>query len=214
MTEPTENGEKSGDSKSESEGKGSTRMVYGYEVDENFNLPIMVAIAILVIYILVGAFMYSLWEDWNYLEAFYFVFISISTIGFGDVIPAHPKFFILSSVYIFVGLSLVSMCINVAIEFFTATADMAKEKMGKATKKIGKKVTAVKHGIKSNLKDETDKLKHITEKWQAKHRSRSNTPVSNESDSAFDQKQIQEENSTGKNSSASCEIRRSHSAET
>ena len=215
----TENHDKHNGSKStDNESKGSTRLVYGYEVNEQFNLPITVALVIMVIYILIGAGMYSFWEDWNYLEAFYFVFISISTIGFGDVIPAHPKFFILSSVYIFVGLSLVSMCINVAIEFFTATADMAKEKMGKATKKLGKKVTAAKgkvqqvgHGIKTNIKDEKEKLRHITDKW-SKTRSRSNTPVSTESDSVVDQNQVQEESSSGKDKSED-PMKRSKSAQ-
>ena len=153
------------DTKSESDSKGSSHVVYGYEVDENFNLPIAVAIVILIFYILLGALMYSIWEDWNFLEAFYFVFISISTIGFGDVVPDHPKFFILSSIYLYVGLSLVSMCINVAIEFFTAAAEQAKEKMDEATKKIGEKVNVAKdkvqqvgQDLKSNLKDETDKI--------------------------------------------------------
>ena len=157
-----------GDSKLETDSKGSKNLVYGYEVDEHFNLPITVAIVILLIYILLGALMYTLWEDWNYLESFYFVFISISTIGFGDVLPAHPKFFILSSVYIFIGLSLVSMCINVAIEFFSEAAVKAREKMGEAKKKIGEKYTEAKdkvqqvgQDLKSNIKDQNDKIKQF-----------------------------------------------------
>ena len=156
------------DSKSETESKDSKNLVYGYEVDEHFNLPITVAVVILLIYILLGAFMYTFWEDWNYLESFYFVFISISTIGFGDVLPAHPKFFILSSVYIFIGLSLVSMCINVAIEFFSETAVKAREKMGEAKKKIGEKYTEAKdrvqqvgQDLKSNIKDQNDKIRQF-----------------------------------------------------
>jgi hypothetical protein len=46
-----------------------------------------VAIVILVIYIFVGAVIYWTWEDWGFFESFYFVFISMSTIGFGDFVP-------------------------------------------------------------------------------------------------------------------------------
>ena len=76
----------------ETERKDSKTLIYGYEADGHFNLPITVAVVILIIYILVGAFMYTLWGDWNYLVSFYFVFISISTIGYCDVLPAHPIF--------------------------------------------------------------------------------------------------------------------------
>ena len=220
----TEQNEKHGDTKSDSDSnKGSTRLVYGYEVNESFNLPISVAVTILIVYILLGACMYSIWEDWTYLEAIYFVFISLSTIGFGDVIPAHTNFFIISSLYIFIGLSLVSMCINVAIEFFHATADAAKHTVGRATKTIGKKVTAAAdkvhhlgYHLGTNIKDETDRLKHITDetikKWKkSKSRSRSNTPkrsISNESGSSYDSRQIEEECSTRRESSVSADTQR------
>lgn len=63
-----------------------------FDIDDEFNLPISVAITILVAYIFIGASVYCLWEEWSFFESFYFVFISMSTIGFGDYVPhvSHP----------------------------------------------------------------------------------------------------------------------------
>jgi len=84
-----------------------------YEVDDEFNLPPPVAIIIGIAYTVLGALLYMSWEQWSYFEAFYFTCISLSTIGFGDVVPDHPKYFMASSVYMVVGLSLLAMIINV-----------------------------------------------------------------------------------------------------
>uniref|UniRef100_A0A4Y0BMR9 Potassium channel domain-containing protein n=1 Tax=Anopheles funestus TaxID=62324 RepID=A0A4Y0BMR9_ANOFN len=84
-----------------------------FEIDDEFNLPISVAIVILVAYMLFGANIYCRWENWSFFEAFYFVFISISTIGFGDYVPQHPIYMMCSILYLIFGLALTSMCINV-----------------------------------------------------------------------------------------------------
>jgi hypothetical protein len=53
-----------------------------YEIDDEFNVPISVAIVMLLTYMLCGAAIYCILEtNWSFFEAFYFVFISISTIG-------------------------------------------------------------------------------------------------------------------------------------
>lgn len=53
-----------------------------YEIDDEFNLPISVALFMLLSYMFIGAAVYCTWEkDWSFFEAFYFVFISMSTIG-------------------------------------------------------------------------------------------------------------------------------------
>lgn len=104
-------------------------------VDDEFNLPPIVAIGITVTYIFSGAIMYTQWESWTYLEGFYFVFVSISTIGFGDVLPDHPKKFLASFVYLLVGLSLVAMVINVIMEVVHDTIDKAKEKVFEVSRK-------------------------------------------------------------------------------
>ncbi len=59
-----------------------------YTIDDEFNLPISVAVAILLLYMLSGALMFMKLEQWSLLESFYFVYISVSTIGFGDLVPS------------------------------------------------------------------------------------------------------------------------------
>ena len=38
-------------------------------------------------YIFGGAVLFGLWEGWDWLQSAYFCFITLSTIGFGDVTP-------------------------------------------------------------------------------------------------------------------------------
>ena len=93
-------------------------------VDDNYNLPLWVSVIIWIVYILLGASMYSTWEtSWSYLDAVYFVFVSISTIGFGDIVPTQNYFFLMTSVYILFGLALVAMVISVLAQFFTRTIE-------------------------------------------------------------------------------------------
>lgn len=57
--------------------------IQNYEIDDEFNLPISVAIMMLLTYMIFGAVIYKLMMrgEWSFMEALYFVFISISTIG-------------------------------------------------------------------------------------------------------------------------------------
>lgn len=101
-----------------------------FEIDDEFNLPISVAIVILVLYIIIGAVVYNLWEQWTFFESFYFVFISMSTIGLGDLVPDHPIFMMCSILYLVFGLALTSMCINVVQEKLSDTFKQASAKLG------------------------------------------------------------------------------------
>lgn len=85
-----------------------------FEVDDEFNLPISVATMLLIVYILLGSAGYTFIEsDWSFFGSFYFVFISMSTIGFGDLVPANPFYVMVSMIYLIFGLALTSMFINV-----------------------------------------------------------------------------------------------------
>lgn len=101
-----------------------------FEIDDEFNLPISVAVFILLTYINIGAFVYSLWEKWNFFESFYFIFISISTIGLGDLVPDHPMFMMASILYLVFGFALTSMFINVVQVKLSNTFKQASAKLG------------------------------------------------------------------------------------
>ncbi|KAL5287465.1 hypothetical protein ACFFRR_008393 [Megaselia abdita] len=101
-----------------------------FEIDDEFNLPISLASGMLILYILAGAMIYTCWEDWDYFEAFYFVFISMSTIGFGDYVPEHPIFMMCSILYLIFGLALTSMFINVVQIKLSKTFKNASSKLG------------------------------------------------------------------------------------
>ncbi|XP_061194826.1 TWiK family of potassium channels protein 7-like [Saccostrea echinata] len=107
-----------------------------FEIDENFNLPLPIASVIMLIYIFLGTCFYMILEQWNFIDSFYYVFISISTIGFGDIVPGQPEYFLVSSIYLFLGLALVSMCINVGVDYLNVTIDKAKVQMDKARDKM------------------------------------------------------------------------------
>lgn len=99
-------------------------------IDDEFNLPISVAIGILLLYIFLGAAVYCIWEDWTYFESIYFVFISMSTVGFGDFVPQHPIFMMCSIAYLIFGLALTSMCINVVQVKLSDSFKQASAKIG------------------------------------------------------------------------------------
>jgi len=75
-------------------GVASLKTTGTFAIDDHISA--FAALLLLFLYLLWGAVIFFLSEEWSPLEAFYFVFISLTTIGFGDYVPqvlSHsPKF--------------------------------------------------------------------------------------------------------------------------
>ncbi|KPJ19763.1 TWiK family of potassium channels protein 18 [Papilio machaon] len=54
---------------------------------EHCHIPVGIVLFLLLAYICVGATIFSVWENWSFLDATYFCFIALATIGFGDFVP-------------------------------------------------------------------------------------------------------------------------------
>lgn len=107
-----------------------TRSTKEFIIDDEFDLPIYLALIILFGYIGCGAIVFAFLEDWTVFDAGYFVFISMSTIGFGDYVPQSSVNMLGSILYLVFGLALTSMCINVL-------QNQCTEGFGKVRTKIG-----------------------------------------------------------------------------
>jgi hypothetical protein len=91
-------------------------------VNKQQRVPVSVVLAFLVGYICIGAAVFSAWEEWSYLDGAYFSFITLSTIGFGDLVPGSKVLeqgetkLVACIVYLVVGLAMIAMSFNLVQE--------------------------------------------------------------------------------------------------
>ncbi|KAK3098061.1 hypothetical protein FSP39_015741 [Pinctada imbricata] len=108
------------------------------EFDEKkVTVPLTVTMLVIAGYIFGGAMLFGLWEGWDTLQSAYFCFITLSTIGFGDVTPGtdfeNPMQnvqMILGSIYVLFGMAILSMCFTLMQDEIIAKCKWVGTKLG------------------------------------------------------------------------------------
>ncbi|EGT38289.1 hypothetical protein CAEBREN_32043 [Caenorhabditis brenneri] len=104
----------------ESSSKNQESSILDMEMDEidKSEVPVLMVFTIILVgfllYIAFGGILFSILEDWSYMDAFYYSFISLTTIGFGDIVPENHDYIAIMLIYLGVGLSVTTMCIDLA----------------------------------------------------------------------------------------------------
>ena len=107
-----------------------------HEDNEDFNeisVPLTVVLSVIGGYIIIGTVIFGLWEDWKMETAAYYCFITISTIGFGDVVPSLTEDqykLIAVSFYMLFGMATLSMCFTLVQDQMAAKFRLMGQKFG------------------------------------------------------------------------------------
>jgi hypothetical protein len=106
--------------------------------NEDYNeisVPLTIILAVISGYIFVGTVLFGLWEGWDPLTAAYYCFITIATIGFGDVVPditdPGQQYVLLgTALYMLFGMATLSMCFTLVQDQMAAKFRLLGEKFG------------------------------------------------------------------------------------
>lgn len=131
-------------------------------------VPASLAIIFWVLYWMGGAILFQFTEDgWTMVESFYYITVTLLTIGFGDIVPGlkhngsakGQMQYGLVSIYIVVGLAMTGSVTRLGF-------DAAKEHMGRGKRLLAEKTEALRQARKrlnrDDLYDKDDRYDHVS----------------------------------------------------
>lgn len=98
-----------------------------HRIQQQFRGAAIAAITVL----LTGAVFYHLQEHLSWLDAFYFCTITLTTIGYGDIVPHTGAGKLFTIFYVLVGIGIIGFFANLLIKNAAIKREMRREKRKK-----------------------------------------------------------------------------------
>ncbi|KHN70643.1 TWiK family of potassium channels protein 7 [Toxocara canis] len=125
--------------------------------EDELRIPVVMVLFVLVAYTAIGGLLFRAWEGWQYFDAFYFCFITMATVGFGDIVPTEQVYMFFTMAYIIFGLSLATMCIDLAGTEYIRKIHYLGTKMEDAK---GAVMTTVKLRVSIQVRKQSRRISH------------------------------------------------------
>uniref|UniRef100_A0A158R677 Ion_trans_2 domain-containing protein n=1 Tax=Syphacia muris TaxID=451379 RepID=A0A158R677_9BILA len=99
-------------------------------------MPVSVGIITVIVFIAGGAILFAVWENWNLFDGAYYSFITLSTIGFGDIVPGQSlgegsqEKLVVCALYLLFGMALIAMCFKLMQDDVVQKARWLGQKIG------------------------------------------------------------------------------------
>ena len=108
---------------------------------DEISIPIIICILLILLFLAFGSALFHVWEEWDLVSAAYFCFITLSTVGFGDMVPTksflgyteslYGKFqMVVCVTYCMMGLAMLATAMSLIQEGLMLKAERMKKKMG------------------------------------------------------------------------------------
>ena len=113
-------------------------------------LSLTLAFTSLVILIVFGVIYFQFSENWSRVDAFYFTIMTITSVGYGDLVPTHDVSKIVTAIYSLVSIPVVIVVVSVIAKAYF------EERISRVEKRISELIRREKV-IEEEVEDLSDK---------------------------------------------------------
>jgi hypothetical protein len=82
----------------------------------SFQTKVAAAILLVMILLTIGTVLYSIIEGWSLIDSAYFTTITLTTIGYGDLVPTHTASKVITMFFAFAGVSIFVFAVTTITE--------------------------------------------------------------------------------------------------
>ena len=78
-----------------------------------FKTEIVITISIILGWISIGTVVFHRLESWTWIQSFYFSVVTLTTVGYGDLVPSTDTTRLLVAIYILIGVGMVFIVLGI-----------------------------------------------------------------------------------------------------
>lgn len=100
------------------------------------NKPLVIGSAALLLYVTLGCILYTQVTEWSFIDALYFTIVTLTTVGYGDLLPSTNAEKIITIFFVFIGVGLIGAALGIVASTVLDKADALEDALDDKTKRL------------------------------------------------------------------------------